>query len=58
MNRLNILLAELCPAGVVYKRLGAVATITRGGSFQKKTTLKTASLAFTMVKSTHAMDYL
>ncbi len=36
MSKLNELIAELCPNGVEYKRLKDVATITRGGSFQKK----------------------
>ena len=36
MSKLDELIAELCPNGVEYKRLKDVATITRGGSFQKK----------------------
>ena len=36
MSKLNELIAELCPNGVEYKKLKEVATITRGGSFQKK----------------------
>ena len=36
MSRLDELIAELCPDGVKYRKLGDVATITRGGSFQKK----------------------
>jgi len=36
MSRLEELIAELCPDGVEYKTLGEVATISRGGSFQKK----------------------
>ena len=36
MSRLQELIDELCPKGVEYKRLGDVATISRGGSFQKK----------------------
>ena len=36
MSRLDELIAELCPDGVEYKKLGEVATISRGGSFQKK----------------------
>lgn len=36
MSKLKELIAELCPNGVEYKTLGEVATITRGGSFQKK----------------------
>ena len=35
-SKLEQLIAELCPDGVEYKRLKDVATITRGGSFQKK----------------------
>ena len=36
MSRLDELIAELCPNGVEYKKLGEVATISRGGNFQKK----------------------
>ena len=36
MSGLDELIAELCPNGVVYKKLGEVATISRGGNFQKK----------------------
>lgn len=36
MSRIDELIAELCPNGVEYKKLGDVATISRGGSFQKK----------------------
>ncbi|MBQ1941354.1 MAG: restriction endonuclease subunit S, partial [Selenomonadaceae bacterium] len=36
MSKLEELLAELCPNGVGYKKLGEIATISRGGSFQKK----------------------
>ncbi len=36
MTRLNELINELCPDGVEYKPLGEVATIFRGGNFQKK----------------------
>ncbi len=36
MNELVTLLSELCPEGVEYKKLSDVATISRGGSFQKK----------------------
>lgn len=36
MSRLDELIAELCPNGVEYKKLGEVATVSRGGSFQKK----------------------
>ncbi len=35
MSRLGKLIQELCPNGVEYKRLGDIATITRGGNFQK-----------------------
>ena len=35
MSRIDELIAELCPNGVEYKKLGEVATIRRGGSFQK-----------------------
>ena len=36
MSRLDELIKELCPDGVVYKTLGEVATVIRGGNFQKK----------------------
>ena len=36
MSTLNELIKKLCPDGVEYKRLGEVATISRGGNFQKK----------------------
>ena len=36
VNKLKDLIHELCPNGVEYKKLGDVASISRGGSFQKK----------------------
>lgn len=36
MSQLEELIQRLCPDGVDYKELGAVATISRGGNFQKK----------------------
>ena len=36
MSRLEELIAELCPEGVEYKTLGEIASVSRGGSFQKK----------------------
>lgn len=36
MSKLDELLRELCPDGVKYKKLGEIATISRGGNFQKK----------------------
>ncbi len=36
MSRLEELIETLCPNGVEYKKLRDVATISRGGSFQKK----------------------
>ena len=36
MSRLDELIKELCPNGVEYKKLGEIATISRGGNFQKK----------------------
>lgn len=36
MSRIDELIAELCPDGVEYKELGEIATISRGGNFQKK----------------------
>ena len=36
MSKLDELIQELCPDGVEYKKLGEIATISRGGNFQKK----------------------
>ena len=36
MNRIDALLQKLCPNGVEYKKLSRIATISRGGNFQKK----------------------
>ena len=36
MSKLDELIRELCPNGVEYKKLGEIATISRGGNFQKK----------------------
>lgn len=36
MSRLDELIQELCPNGVEEKRLGDIATVSRGGNFQKK----------------------
>ena len=36
MSKLDELIRELCPNGIQEKQLGEFATITRGGSFQKK----------------------
>ena len=36
MRQLEKLIQQFCPNGVVYKKLGDIATITRGGNFQKK----------------------
>ena len=36
MSKLSRLLNELCPEGVEYKTLGEIASIRRGGNFQKK----------------------
>lgn len=36
MTKLEQLINDLCPNGVEYKKLGEIATISRGGSFQKK----------------------
>ena len=36
MSKLSRLLKELCPEGVEYKPLGEIASISRGGNFQKK----------------------
>lgn len=36
MSRLEELIQALCPNGVEYKKLGEIATISRGGNLQKK----------------------
>ena len=36
MSKLDELIKEYCPNGVEYKKLGDIATISRGGNFQKK----------------------
>ena len=36
MSKLDELIRGLCPEGVEYKKLGEIATISRGGNFQKK----------------------
>ena len=36
MSKLETLIRQLCPDGVEYKKLGDIATITRGGNLQKK----------------------
>ena len=36
MSKLDELIQELCPDGVEYRQLGDIATISRGGSLQKK----------------------
>lgn len=40
MSRLDDLIKEYCPDGVEYKKLRDVASISRGGSFQKKDFVK------------------
>ena len=36
MSKLDELIQEYCPDGVEYKKLGEIATISRGGNLQKK----------------------
>ena len=36
MSKLDEMIRNLCPDGVEYKKLGEIATISRGGNFQKK----------------------
>ena len=36
MSKLEELIQQYCPDGVEYKRLGDIATLIRGGNFQKK----------------------
>ena len=37
MTNLHELITKMCPNGIEYKKLGDIATISRGGNFQKKT---------------------
>ena len=55
MSNLEELIERLCPDGVEYKTLGDVATISRGGNFQRRTLQNKESLVFIMVKYIHAM---
>ena len=48
MSKLEELIQELCPDGVEYKKLGEIASISRGGSLQKKISPKMVYLVFTM----------
>ncbi len=41
MSKLDELIKEYCPDGVEYKTLGEVASISRGGNFQKKDYVET-----------------
>lgn len=58
MSKLDELIEELCPDGVEYKTLGDIATITRGGNFQKRIFKRREYLAFTMVKFIHIIIFL
>lgn len=58
MSKLDELIKEFCPNGVEYKKLGDIATISRGGNFQKKIMLRMEFHVYTMGKYTHSMDYL
>ena len=42
MSKLDELIRELCPNGVENKKLGDIATISRGGNFQKNIETVTA----------------
>lgn len=35
MSKLEELIREMCPHGVEYKKLKEIASVSRGGSFQK-----------------------
>lgn len=58
MEYLKTLINETCPNGVPYKKLGEIATISRGGSLQKKISVLLALLAFTTDKSIPGMACL
>ena len=58
MSKLQELIQELCPDGVKLLRLGDIATISRGGSFQKKILRKMVFRVSIMGKYIHIMDYL
>lgn len=55
MTNLERLIQELCPNGVEYKKLGDVATISRGGNFQKKDFVEQVFLAFIMGRFIQSM---
>ena len=55
MSKLEDLIQELCPHGVEYKKLGDISTISRGGSFQKKTSVILVFHVFIMDKYIHGM---
>ena len=55
MSRLDELIAKLCPNGVEYKTLGEIATISRGGNFQKKDFCDMGVHVFIMGKYIHDM---
>ena len=50
MSRLEELIQQLCPDGVEYKELGEVATVSRGGNFQKRIMSKMDFHVSTMVR--------
>ena len=49
MSKLDELIKKYCPDGVEYKKLGDIATISRGGNFQKKIMYLLECLVFIMV---------
>lgn len=55
MSRLDELIEELCPNGVEYKSLGEIATIARGGNFQKKISVIEGFHVFIMDKYIQSM---
>lgn len=50
MNKLDELIAELCPDGVEYKPLSEIATITRGVIFKRRILLKVVFRVSIMVR--------
>ena len=58
MSKLSELIAQLCPDGVENKTLGEIATISRGGNFQKKDFVDYGVPLYTMGRYIHNTIYL
>ena len=56
MSKLDKLLRELCPDGVEYKKLGEIATISRGGNFRRRIFLQRVCHASITARFIQNMD--